>query len=93
MRGLRAFALGAIALGVLAYAGAAALAVGAQAAGRSLVVGFGPLVLVSVEREASEAVTTFGPGLLGVAILGGCANLAAARLIRRRAGGFRDAVE
>jgi hypothetical protein len=93
MRGLRAFALGAIALGVLAYAGAAALAVGAQAAGRSLVVGLGPLVLVSVEREASEVVTTFGPGLLVVAILGGCANLAAARLVRRRAGGRRDAVE
>jgi hypothetical protein len=93
MRGLRAFALGAIALGVLAYAGAAALAVGAQAAGRSLVVGFGPLVLVSVEREASNAVTTFGPGLLVVAILGGCVNLAAARLVRRRAGGRRDAVE
>jgi len=93
MRGLRAFALGAIALGVLAYAGAAALAVGAQAAGRSLVVGLGPLVLVSVEREASNAVTTFGPGLLVVATLGGCVNLAAARLVRRRAEGRRDAVE
>jgi hypothetical protein len=92
MRGLRAFALGAIALGVLAYAGAAALAVGAQAAGRSLVVGLGPLVVVSVEREASDSVTTFGPGLLVVSILGGCANLAAARLVRRRAE-RRDAVE
>ena len=92
MRGLRAFALGAIAVGVLAYAGAAALAVGAQAAGRSLIVGLGPLVVVSVEREASDAITTFGPGLLVVAVLGGCVNLAAARLIGRRAG-RRDAVE
>lgn len=92
MRGLRAFALGAIAVGVLAYAGAAALAVGAQTAGRSLVVGLGPLVVVSVEREASDAITTFGPGLLVVATFGGCVNLAAAWLVRWRAG-RRDAVE
>ena len=92
MRGLRAFALGAIAAGVLAYAGAAALAVGAQAAGRSLIVGLGPLVVVSVERQASDAITTFGPGLLVVAVLGGCVNLVAARLLGRRAG-RRDAVE
>ena len=93
MRGLRAFALGTLAVGVLAYAGAAALAVGAQAAGQSLAVALGPLVVVSVEREASDAVTTFGPGLLVVATLGGLVNLAAARLIRRRAGGRRDGVE
>jgi hypothetical protein len=93
MRSLRAFALGAIAVGVLAYAGAAALAVGAQAAGRSLVVGLGPLVVVSVEREASDAVTTFGPGLLVVSIVGGCVNLAAARLVRWKAGGRRGGVE
>ena len=93
MRNLRAFALGTIAVGVLAYAGAAALAVGAQAAGRSLVVGFGPLVVVSVDREAATAVTTFGPGLVALAILGGCVNVAAARLLQRRAGGRGDGVE
>ena len=93
MRNLRAFVLGAIAVGVLSYAGAAALAVGAQAAGRSLVIGFGPLVVVSVERETAAAVTTFGPGLIGLAILGGCLNVAAALLVRRRAGGRGDRVE
>lgn len=93
MRSLRAFLLGVFALGVLAYAGAAALAVGAQAAGRSLVVGLGPFVAVSVEHEATAAVTTFGPGLLGVALLGGCVNVVAAWLVRRRAGGRSDGVE
>jgi len=93
MRNLRAFALGAVAVGVLAYAGVAALAVGAQAAGRSLVIGVGPLVVVSVERETSAAVTTFGPGLIALAILGGCVNVAAAELVRRRSGGRRDRVE
>jgi hypothetical protein len=93
MRSLRAFALGAVAVGVLAYAGAAALAVGAQAAGRTFVAGLGPLVVVSVEREASDAVTTFGPGLLLVSILGGCVNLAAARLVRWKAGGRHGGVE
>ena len=93
MRNLKAFVLGSIALGVLAYAGAAALAVGAQAAGRSLAVGLGPLVVVSVEREASTAVTTFGPGLLALAILGGCMNVVAARLLQRKAGGRGDGVE
>ena len=70
MRDLKAFALGAIAAGVLAYAGAAALAVAAQAAGRSLVA-VGPLVVVSVEREASAAITTFGVGLVVIAVSAG----------------------
>lgn len=93
MRGLKAFALGAIAVGVLAYAGAAALAVAARAAGRSLAVEVGPLVVVSVEREAAAAVTTFGVGLVVIAVLGGLANLGAAQLIRRRAGGGGVGVE
>lgn len=93
MRTLRAFTLGCVALGVLAYAGAAALAVAAQAGGRSLVVGLGPLVVVSVERETSAAVTTFGPGLLALAIVGGCANVAAAEILERRLRGRDDGVE
>ncbi len=93
MRNLKAFALGSIAFGVLAYAGAAALAVGAQTAGRSLVVGLGPLVVVSVERETSAAATTFGPGLLALALFGGCVNVAAARLLQRRAGDRGNGVE
>jgi len=93
MRTLRAFVLGAVAVGVLAYAGAAALAVGAQAGGRSLSVGLGPVIVVSVERATSAAVTTFGPGLLALAVIGGLVNLAAAWLVRRKAGGRGDGVE
>jgi hypothetical protein len=93
MRNLRAFVLGTVAVGVLAYAGAAALAVGAQAGGRSLSVGLGPVIVVSVERAASAAVTTFGPGLLALAVLGGLANVVAALLVRRRARGGGDGVE
>lgn len=93
MRDLRAFTLGAIAIGVLAYAGTAALAVAAQAAGRSLAVGVGPLVVVSVERDASAAATTFGPGLVLIAIIGGLVNVGAAHLLRRRAGGPRNDIE
>jgi hypothetical protein len=85
VRDLKAFALGAVAVGVLAYAGISALAVSAQAAGRSLAIGLGPFVVVSVEHEASAAVTTFGSGLIVIAIMGGLANVGAAQLIRRRA--------
>ena len=60
MRHLSPFALGAIAVAVLAYTGAAALAVTAQAAGRSLDIGLGPFVVVSVVHGKSAAVTTFG---------------------------------
>jgi hypothetical protein len=93
VRDLRAFALGAIAAGVLAYAGAAALAVAAQSARRSLAVAVGPLVLVSVDRKAAGAVTTFGFGLVVIAVIGGLVNLGAAHLIRRRAGGLGNDVE
>lgn len=93
MRDLKAFMLGAIAVGILAYAGATALAVAAQAAGRSLAIGLGPIVVVAVEREASAAVTTFGPGLIVIAAIGGLVNLGAAQLIRRRAGGRLHGVD
>ena len=93
MRDLKAFALGAVAVGVLAYVGISAVAVAAQASGRSLAVGLGPLVVVSVEHEASAAVTTIGSGLIVIAILGGLVNAGAARLIRRQAAGRRHGPE
>ena len=93
MRDLKAFLLGAIALGVLAYAGATALAVAAQTAGTPLSIGLGQLAIVSVEHRASDAVITFGPGLVLIAVVGGLVNVGAALLIRRRAGARRDGVE
>lgn len=93
MRDLKAFLLGTVALGVLAYAGATALAVAAQTTGKSLSIGFGPLVIVSVEHRASDAVTTFGLGVIMIAVVGGLVNVAAASLIGRRAGGRREGPE
>ncbi len=87
MRDLKAFFLGAVTVGILAYAAAASLAVATQAAGGSLRLGVGPIIVVSVEREISAASTTFGSGLLLLALVGGLLNLAAARIVRRKAEG------
>jgi hypothetical protein len=87
MWALKAFALGTLALAVVGYAAAAALAVAAQAGGSTLDVGIGPLALVSVTLAGATRVTTFGPGILVVALVGGIANVVAAQLIRRRADG------
>ena len=51
MRDLKAFLLGAVAVGILAYAAAASLAVATQAAGSSLRLGVGRIVVVSVESD------------------------------------------
>jgi hypothetical protein len=93
MWGLKAFALGTVAVGVLAYAVLAALAVTAQAGGRAFELAVGPLALVSVTHDEGATVTTFGPGLVGVALVGGLLNLVLARLLRQRSGPPRDRVD
>lgn len=93
MRALKAFVLGAVAVGVVAYALTAALAVAAQAGGRSLEIGLGPVAVVSVTRRGAETVTTFGPGLVALALAGGLANLAAAQLLPQRSRRPGDRVE
>ena len=71
MRALKAFVLGSLALAIVGYAVAAALAVAAQAGGTTIDVGVGPLLLVSVTLEGASRVTTFGPGILVLALVGG----------------------
>ena len=93
MWALKAFVLGSLAFAVVGYAVAAALAVAAQAGGTTIDVGVGPLLLVSVTLEGASRVTTFGPGILVLALVGGVANVAAAQLIRRRAGRRADRVD
>ena len=93
MRALRAFLLGAFAVGVVAYALVAGLAVTAQAGGRALDLALGPLTLVSVTQEGTATVTTFGPGLVVLALVGGLVNLAAAQLTRHRSGRSSDRVD
>ena len=84
MWALKAFVLGSLAFALVGYAVAAALAVAAQAGDSAIEVGVGPLLLVSVTLEGTTRVTTFGLGILVLALSGGAANLIAAQLIRRR---------
>jgi hypothetical protein len=93
VRALRAFLLGAAALGLIAYTLAAAAAVAAQAAGRELELAAGPLLLVAVRHEAAATETTLGPGLLAVALLGGAANALAAAIVARRSRAPTDRVD
>ena len=82
---LRALAVGTLATGALAFAGAAALAVAVQAGGSgSLHVALGPLLLVAVERGSDATATTFGVGLPLLALVGGLVNAAAAVFLSRR---------
>lgn len=93
MRAVKAFLLGAVAVGVVGYAMVAALVVVSQAGGRTLDLSLGPLLLASVVREGQTTVTTFGPGLVAAAIVGGLANLGAAQLIRNRSQRSGDRVD
>ncbi len=80
---LRAFLLGAAVTGAVAYALGAALVVAAAAAGSTLRLAVGPVVMAAVEREGAQVVTTLGPGLGAVAIAGGLLNAAAGLVLLR----------
>lgn len=85
MRPLKAFGLGLVAFGVLAYAGAAIVAfLGVAGSVGALRVAAGPLLLVEVVRADGASETTFGPGLLALALAGGLANAVAAAVLDRR---------
>lgn len=83
-RAMKALALGAVACGVLAYAAAAAVAVVAQSGGYTVDARVGPVLLVAVQRAGTVTETTFGTGLLVVALLGGAVNALAAMVLARR---------
>lgn len=94
MRALRAFLLGALAVGALAYALLTTVALTAQARGDTLDITLGPLVFVAVGAEEGATVTTFGPGVAVLVLVGGLVNLGAARFVRlRRAAGRGDRVD
>jgi hypothetical protein len=87
MRAVSAFALGATAGSVLAYVVAATIALAVTAAGAELMAGWGPVLFVAVERAEDGTATTFGAGLLLVAVAVGIANSVASTLLARRARG------
>lgn len=93
MWAVKSFALGALAVGVLGYAAAAALAVAAQAGGRSIDIALGPLPIVAVLAHRSETSITFGAGIAALAVLGGLVNLAAAAWLKRRSRRPADCVD
>jgi hypothetical protein len=68
MRSLKAFLLGSLAVGVVTYVLAVAVAVMAQTAARPLEIAAGPVLLVSVAVEENRVVTTFGTGILLVSL-------------------------
>ena len=85
MRALKAFLLGAFAVGVARLrrwrrrSRSRRRPAGARSTSRS-----GRSLLVAVRTRRSETATTFGPGLVALALLGGLANLAAAAWLMRR---------
>ncbi len=80
---LRAFLIGAAVTGAVAYVVGAALVVAAAAAESTFRLAVGPVVLAAVEREGAEVVTTLGPGLGAVALVGGLLNAAAGLVLLR----------
>lgn len=85
MRALRAFLLGAVAIGFVAYATTAATAIVAQARDwEAFELAVGPVVLIAVERAGGATATTFGSGLLVAAALGGVLNSLASIVLARR---------
>jgi hypothetical protein len=84
VRLLRAFLLGAAAVGAMVYAAATTVALAVAAAGGELALGVGPLVAVAVEPlpEGGSA-TTLGPGIAALAVAGGLINAAAAVVLSR----------
>lgn len=90
---LKTFLLGSLAVGLLAYAVAAVIAVAEQVSGGVLDVSPGPFTVVAVTRVGTTTVTTFGPGLLVPALVGGILNVVAAELLRRRSRVTADRVD
>ncbi len=81
---VRAFVLGALAVGALVYVTAATVALAAGVGGQELHARLGPLVLVSVQSVGGSTSSTLGPGLVVIALVGGLANLGAAAILARR---------
>jgi hypothetical protein len=85
VRALKAFLLGVAAGAVLAYTAAATAALVVSAASGELQLAIGPVELLVVERTGVGTETTFGAGLIGVALVAGVANAAAASVLALRA--------
>jgi hypothetical protein len=82
---LTAFLLGAVAVGLVTGAAAAALVIVADEAGwNTFRAAIGPLELLAFERSGAVTTSTLGPGLALPALAGGVLNAALARFLVRR---------
>ena len=80
-----AFVLGAVAVGIAVSVAGLVLGVAAQSGGwESFRVALGPVLFLSFERMPGETSTTFGNGLLLLALAGGALNALGAALLSRR---------
>jgi hypothetical protein len=84
VRALKAFLLGFVAVGLVLYVFAAAIALAVAAGGGTLLLALGPLIVLEVARSGNGTVTSFGGGLVVLALLAGVVNAVAADVIRRR---------
>jgi hypothetical protein len=89
MRVVRAAVFGALAGAVLAYAGAAVIALAVAAGGGGVDIGIGPLAAVGVESGDGGTSFTLGPLLLVVPVVTAAANAVAAWFVARRGGAGR----
>jgi hypothetical protein len=84
VRWLKAFLLGFVAVGLVVYVFAAAVSLAVVAGGGTLLLALGPLTAVEVARSGNDTATSFGIGLVALALAGGVANGVAAAILRRR---------
>jgi hypothetical protein len=82
-----AFALGAGAFGIALLAAGLALGIAAQSGGwPGFRIGLGSLTVLEFTHRGQTTSTTFGSGIVVVAILGGALNAAVAAFLGRQAG-------
>jgi ABC-type Co2+ transport system permease subunit len=84
VRLLKAFAFGSVAGVVVAYATAVTVGLAVAAADAELHIAIGPATLLAVESGRDGFATTFGPGLLVLAIVAGLLNAVVAAALSRR---------
>jgi hypothetical protein len=78
---VRAFLIGAAAAGAVAYVLGAAIVVAGATVETTFRLSVGPLLFVAVERDGADVVTTLGPGLGAIALIGGLLNAVASLLL------------
>lgn len=83
---VRGFLIGVVASGAIVFVAAATLAAAVSSGSGSLHLAVGRVLLVGVDRAGDDVATSFGPGLVMVAAVGGVLNAVGAWVVGRRRG-------